>query len=69
MLEKLENKYYNFELVDYLKSCSLEELSKITNDLKTSKLNKVGIRILGSVLFALENYDKSNMNQSTKKMA
>ena len=69
MLEKLENKYYNFELVDYLKSCSLEELSKITNDLKTSKLNKVGIRILGSVLFALENYGKLNTNKSTKKIA
>ena len=69
MLERLENKYYNFELVDFLKNCSLEDLSKIINDLKSSKLNKTGIKILGSVLFALENYDKSNMNQSTKKMA
>lgn len=57
MLETLQTKYYNFELIKYLKECSLEELSLIVNNLKTSKLDKMGLKILGSVLYTLENYD------------
>ena len=69
MLEALQTKYYNFELVEYLKSCSLDELKKIVKTLKSCELNKTGIKILGSVLFALDNYDKISTFKSVQKIA
>ena len=57
MLKNLETKYYNYELVEYLKGCSIEQLENIVRTIKSNKINKTGIKILGSVLFALENYN------------
>ena len=62
-MERLENKYYNCELIDYLKGCSLEQLENLVRTIKSNKLNKTGIKILSDVLFALENYDLISKEQ------
>ena len=69
MLKNLENKYYNYELVEYLKSCSIEQLENIVRTIKSNKLDKTGIKILSDVLFALENYDLITKEKETIKIA
>lgn len=66
MVETLENKYYNFELLDFVQNCTKEELNTIVERIKSSKLNKSSIKVLGCILFAIENYDLIQENSKQK---
>ena len=70
MSEGLETKYYNFELIEYLKGCSLKDLECFVRNLKSNELNKTSLKILGSIYCVLENYDKySKENDEIKQIA
>ena len=66
MLKTLENKYYSFELLDYVKGCTKEELIQIIEMIKSNELNKTSIKVLGCIEFALDNYDLIKENSKQK---
>lgn len=69
MLNSLKVMYDKLNLNEYLIQCNLKELEYIYYDLKSSELDKIGIEILGRVLFALENYNTINHDIKSKKIA
>ena len=57
MLEILDEKLEKGILSEFLKEFTKEELSKIAINIRSDLKSKKDIRILGIVLYAIENYD------------